>query len=169
MEKIINIINNITERVGKFASWFAILMVLIISLDVIIRYIFNFTFIWIIELEIYLFGFMFLLGSGYALKHESHVRVDVFYSKMSEKNKAIIDLLGGLLYLMPWCIVVTVGAWKYAYSSFLIGESSAQPGGLPALYILKFAIAIAIGFFLLLLQGVAQILNSLTIIFKKKA
>lgn len=167
MEKVINIINNITERVGKFASWFGVLMVIIISLDVIIRYIFNFTFIWIIELEIYLFGFMFLLGSGYALKHEKHVRVDVFYSKMSKKNKAIIDLIGGLIYLLPWSGIVVFAAWKYAYSSFLMGESSAQPGGLPALYILKFAIAI--GFFLLLLQGVAQILNSLTIIFKKKA
>jgi TRAP-type mannitol/chloroaromatic compound transport system permease small subunit len=165
MQKVINIINNITERVGKIASWCAVLMVIIISLDVIIRYLFKFTFIWIIELEIYLFGFLFLLGSGYALKHEKHVRVDVFYSKLTAKGKAIIDILGGLLYLVPWCCITVSASWKYAYSSFLIGESSPQPGGLPALYILKFAIAL--GFFLLLLQGIAHILKALTILFKK--
>jgi len=165
MQKAINIINNITERVGNVASWFAVLMVIIISLDVIIRYLFKFTFIWIIELEIYLFGFMFLLGSGYALKHEKHVRVDVFYSKLTDKKKAIVNILGGVLYLVPWCYITVSAAWKYTYSSFLMGESSPQPGGLPALYILKFAIAL--GFFLLLLQGIAHILTAITILLKK--
>ncbi len=167
MKKTIDIIDSITERIGKLSSWLPVFMVLIISLDVMIRYLFQFTFIWVIELEIYLFGFMFLLGSGYALKHEKHVRVDVFYSRFSEKKKAMIDLIGGLLYLVPWCYIVVFASWKYTYSSFLMGESSAQPGGLPALYVLKFSIAI--GFFLLLLQGISQILKSLTILFKKKA
>lgn len=166
MKKIVIFLDNITEQVGKMASWFAILMVLIISLDVIIRYLFKFTFIWIIELEIYLFGFMFLLGSGYALKYEKHVRVDVFYSKFSQKKKAFIDLLGGLLYLIPWCYVVISGSWKYAYNSFKIGEGSPQPGGLPALYILKFTITT--GFVLLLIQGVSQVLKSLDILLTKK-
>lgn len=166
MKKIIDFLNNVTEKIGSLMSWVSVLMVVVISLDVIIRYLFKFTFIWIVELEIYLFGFLFLFGSGYTLKHGKHVRVDVFYSKLSEKGKAWIDLLGGLLYLVPWCYIVIIGSWKYAYSSFLIGEGSAQPGGLPALYILKFAIAI--GFFLLLLQGSANILNSIYTIFKNK-
>lgn len=166
MEKVIKTMNNITEKIGELSSWLAVFMVVIISLDVIIRYLFQFTFIWIVELEIYLFGFMFLLGSGYALKHEKHVRVDVFYSKMTDRNKAFMDLFGGLFYMVPWCLVVMSGSWEYAYSSFLMGESSAQPGGLPALYILKFAIFL--GFTLLLFQGIAQLLNSINIILKKK-
>lgn len=166
MEKVIKTMNNITDKVGELSSWLAVFMVVIISLDVIIRYLFQFTFIWIVELEIYLFGFMFLLGSGYALKHEKHVRVDVFYSKMTNRNKAFMDLFGGLFYMVPWCLVVMSGSWKYAYSSFLMGEGSAQPGGLPALYILKFAIFL--GFTLLLFQGIAQLLNSINIILKKK-
>lgn len=165
MEKVISLIDRFTESVGKAASWFGVLMVIIISIDVIIRYLFKFTFIWITELEIYLFGFMFLFGSGYALKNEKHVRVDVFYSKLSEKKKAFIDLLGGLLYLVPWSYLVISGSWKYAYNSFKIGEGSAQPGGLPALYILKFAIAF--GFILLLLQGIAEILKSIVVLTKK--
>ncbi len=165
MKKLINVLDNFTENVGKITSWFAVFMVLIISLDVIIRYLFEFTFIWIIELEIYLFGFLFLLGSGYALKHEKHVRVDVFYSRFSEKKKAIIDLFGSVLYLLPWCFIVINGSFKYAYSSFKISEGSPQPGGLPALYILKFAITL--GFILLLIQGVSQILKSITILLNK--
>ena len=166
MEKTINYLNKLTEKIGSLVSWVAVLMVVIISLDVIIRYLFRFTFIWIAELEIYLFGFLFLLGSGYTLKHNKHVRVDVFYDKLSEKRKALINLIGGLLYLVPWCYIIITSSWKYAYSSFLIGESSAQPGGLPALYILKFTITL--GFLLLLLQGISTMLNSIHIIFKKE-
>ena len=166
MEKTINYLNKLTEKIGSLVSWVAVLMVVIISLDVIIRYLFRFTFIWIVELEIYLFGFLFLLGSGYTLKHNKHVRVDVFYDKLSEKRKALINLIGGLLYLVPWCYIIITSSWKYAYSSFLIGESSAQPGGLPALYILKFTITL--GFLLLLLQGISTMLNSIHIIFKKE-
>ena len=166
MAKTINYLNNLTEKIGSLASWTSVIMVIVISLDVLIRYLFKFTFIWIVELEIYLFGFLFLLGAGYTLKHDKHVRVDVFYAKLSEKGKAWLDLIGGLLYLVPWCYVVITASWKYAYSSFLMGESSAQPGGLPALYILKFAITV--GFFLLLLQGISTILNSVHIILKKK-
>lgn len=165
MEKTIKFLNNLTEKIGNLVSWLSVLMVIIISLDVIIRYLFKFTFIWITELEIYLFGFLFLLGAGYTLKHDQHVRVDVFYTKLSEKGRAWVDLLGGLLYLIPWCYVTITSSWRYAYSSFAMGESSPQPGGLPALYILKFAITI--GFVLLLIQGVSTILNSINIILKK--
>lgn len=165
MEKTIKFLNNLTEKIGNLVSWLSVLMVIIISLDVIIRYLFKFTFIWITELEIYLFGFLFLLGAGYTLKHDQHVRVDVFYTKLSEKGRAWVDLLGGLLYLIPWCYVTITSSWRYAYSSFAMGESSPQPGGLPALYILKFTITI--GFVLLLIQGVSTILNSINIIFKK--
>lgn len=165
MEKAISHLNSFTEKVGNWTSWIAVLMVAIISLDVIIRYLFNFTFIWIVELEIYLFGFLFLFGAGYTLKHDKHVRVDVFYAKLSEKRKAWVDLLGGILYLLPWCYIIITSSWKYAYSSFLMGESSPQPGGLPALYILKFAITL--GFIFLLIQGVAAILKSIHTIIKK--
>lgn len=166
MEKTINFLDKLTEKVGSLVSWVAVLMVAVISLDVIIRYIFKFTFIWIVELEIYLFALLFLLGSGYALKYEKHVRVDVFYAKLSAKKKAWINLIGGLLYLLPWCYVVISTSFKYAYTSFSMNEGSPQPGGLPALYILKFSISL--GFFLLLLQGVSKMLNAINIILKKE-
>lgn len=165
MKKAIDFLETINEKAGNLVSWVAVLMVIVISLDVIIRYLFQFTFIWMIETEIYFFGIMFLLGSGYTFKYGKHVRVDVFYAKLSEKGRAWIDLIGGVLFLIPWSYIIISSSWRYAYSSFLMGESSAQPGGLPALYILKFCITL--GFIFLLLQGVSSILKSIQIIFNK--
>ncbi len=166
MKKAISFLEKINEKTGNLVSWVAVLMVIVISLDVIIRYLFQFTFIWIVEIEIYLFGIMFLLAAGYTFKYGKHVKVDVFYAKLSEKGRAWIDLIGGLFFLLPWSYIVISASWRYAYSSFLMGESSPQPGGLPALYILKFCITL--GFAFLLLQGLASILKSIQIIFYTK-
>jgi len=166
MKKIIDFLNLLTEKVGNVACWSAIFMVVIISVDVITRYLFKFTFIWITELEIYFFGILFMLGGGYTLKHEKHVRVDLFYARLSEKKKAWVNLIGGVVYLLPWTLIMVVTTSKYAYSSFLIRENSPQPGGLPAIYLLKFIVVI--GFIFFLLQGVSDILNSISIILKDK-
>lgn len=165
MEKLKNIaltIDNLNEKIGRWVDYFAILLVLLIFIDVLGRYIFNTTYIWMIELEIYCFAFIFILGAGYAFKHDKHVRVDVFYSKWSDKGKAWVNLIGGILFLAPWCWVVLNVSWPYAVDAWLINERSPQAGGLPALYILKFSIFV--GFFLLTLQAIASILKSLLVV-----
>ena len=166
MLRIIRFLDRIGEKIGVLVSWTAVLLAVIIGVDVIIRYVFQFTYVWMIEIEIYLFGMLFLLASGYTFKYEKHVRVDVFYTKLSEKRKAWIDLLGGVCLLIPWCYVVIVTSWYYGLSSFMMKESSPQPGGLPALYVLKFCITL--GFVFLLIQGISHILKSVQIIFKKE-
>lgn len=165
MQKIINVLDLIGEKIGTVISWAVVLLALIIGIDVIVRYVFQFTYVWMIEIEIYLFGILFLLASGYTFKYEKHVRVDVFYNRLSEKGKAWVNLLGGMFLLIPWCYVVIVSSWYYGLSSFLIGEASPQPGGLPALYVLKFCLTL--GFVFLLLQGISHMLKSLVIIFKR--
>jgi TRAP-type mannitol/chloroaromatic compound transport system permease small subunit len=137
-------------------------MVVVICVDVILRYLFSFSFIWITEVEIYLFALSFLFGSGYALKHDKHVRVDLFYEGWSPVRKAWVNLLGSLFFLIPWCVVAIIACWKYASFSFGFRESSPQAGGLPALYILKFCLML--GFVFLLMQGIALILRSILII-----
>lgn len=134
-------------------------MVLLICADVIMRYLFNFTLIWIIELEVYFFAISFLMASGYAFKHNKHVRVDVFYAKYSKKGKAWTDLLGGIFLLLPWSVISTYVCYVYFFKSWKLGESSSQPGGLPAIYILKFILFL--GFFMLALQAVASILQAI--------
>ena len=137
-------------------------MVVVICVDVILRYLFSFSFIWITEVEIYLCALSFLFGSGYALKHDKHVRVDLFYEGWSPVRKAWVNLLGSLFFLIPWCVVAIIACWKYASFSFGFRESSPQAGGLPALYILKFCLML--GFVFLLMQGIALILRSILII-----
>ncbi|KAA1247940.1 TRAP transporter small permease subunit [Aquimarina sp. RZ0] len=167
MQKIIKFFDWVGEKTGALVSWLSVLLAMMIGLDVIIRYVFKFTFIWMIETEIYLFGILFLIGSGFTFKHGKHVRVDVFYTKMSVKQKAWVDVLGGVFLLIPWCYVVIVSSWYYSLSSFMIGEGSSQAGGLPALYILKFCITL--GFSFLLLQGISHMLKSIQIIINKRA
>jgi len=162
MRSLISSIDSISERVGKLFAWSSTLLVLLISLDVAMRYLFDFTLIWIIELEIYFFALLFIMGSAYAFKHDKHVRVDVFYSQFSVKKKAWTNLIGGLLFLLPWTIAVVLITGRYALYSFKIREASPQPGGLAALYILKFFVVI--GFFLLFLQALSSIFKSYLII-----
>jgi len=162
LESIKNIFDSINENVGKLFAWSTSLMVWVICIDVIMRYVFNASFIWIVELEIYFFALSFLFAGGYAFKHDKHVRVDLFYAKWSAKGKARVNLIGGVLFLLPWCIVSIMVCWKYAMRSFRLGESSPQPGGLPALYILKFCLVI--GFVLLLFQGIASIIESILVL-----
>ncbi|TPN84605.1 TRAP transporter small permease subunit [Aquimarina algicola] len=166
MQKIIRFLDWLSEKAGAFVSWISVLLAIIIGIDVVVRHIFKFTYVWMIELEVYLFGMLFLLASGYTFKYEKHVRVDVFYTKLSEKGKAWVNFLGGICLLIPWCYVVIVSSWYYGLASFMIKESSPQPGGLPALYVLKFCVTL--GFTLLLLQGVSHILKSLQTIITKK-
>jgi len=162
MEKLIKLLEGIGEWVGKKVSYLTTALMLLICYDVLMRYFFNFSQIWMTEVEIYFYSFLFLLGSAYAFKHDKHVRVDVFYANFSEKRKAWVNLLGGLFLLLPWCIVILIVSFDYAMSSFSIGEGSPQPGGLPALYILKSSIFV--GFLLLFFQGIASVLRSVLVL-----
>jgi len=155
-------IHRLNEQVGKAASWLTTALMLLVCVDVVIRYLFSDTQAWIIELEWHLFGLIFLLGAGYAFKHDRHVRVDVFYAKFSERDKAWVNLVGGLVFLLPWAAALMIVAFKYATIAFQIGEESPDPGGLPARYLIKYAMGIGLG--LLLLQGVASVIDSILVL-----
>jgi TRAP-type mannitol/chloroaromatic compound transport system permease small subunit len=115
------------------------------------------------ELEWHCFAIIFLLGAASTLKHDKHVRVDVFYERFSEKKKAIINLTGSILFLIPFASLVIWSSLDFVKNSFLIHESSPDPGGLPARYILK--ACIPLGFFFLLLQAVSLASKSLLTVF----
>ncbi|MBT8219362.1 MAG: TRAP transporter small permease subunit [Bacteroidia bacterium] len=134
--------------------------------DVFMRYFFSNSKTWILELEWHLFALIFLFGASYAFKEDRHVRVDLFYTYFSEKKKAWINLIGSAVLLMPWCFIVIWKSWTYEYSSWQIAEGSPQPGGLPARYLVKGAIALA--FVLLFLQGLATIYHSIQILKSSK-
>ncbi len=158
-------INAVNEWVGKATSWLTAILVVIVCFDVVARKLFNFSKIWIMDLEWHLYALVFLLAAGYALKHDRHVRVDLFYDKFSQKEKALTNFWGHLLFLVPWCMMVIYYSIGYAMESFAMREGSAEPGGLPARYIIKFCITI--GAALLLFQAIAGLIDSGLIIFDK--
>ncbi len=159
MEPFISTIERIVSGIGKAASWLSLLIVLIIVLDVFLRYTFSITSSASFEIEWHLFGALFLLASGWTLQQDKHVRVDVFYQKFSTRTKGWINLLGSLILLLPFCYVAFIEGLQFTITSYQINETSPDPGGLPARFIVKSMIPL--GIFLLGLQGVALILRSL--------
>ncbi len=152
------VIDNYIDRMGKSVAWLTTLLMVIICIDVMMRYLFSMTETWILELEWHLFAILFLLGSSYALLHNKHVRVDVFYEKYSNSIKDLVNAIGVVVFLLPWAIVVLVHGWDYMANSFSFREGSPQPNGLPARYIIKSFIVI--GFGLLALQGMSELIKS---------
>jgi TRAP-type mannitol/chloroaromatic compound transport system permease small subunit len=151
--------DTVNEKVGFGVSWLTALLVLVVCYDVFTRYLLRNSIVAVQELEWHLFAVIFLVGAAYTLKHNRHVRVDVFYTRFSERTRAWIDFTGSLIFLIPLCILAIWTSRMFVFTSYMIGETSPDPGGLPARFILKSAIPI--GFFLLLLQGVALALGSL--------
>ena len=134
-------------------------MIFIIVSDVFFRYAFSLTSAATYEIEWHLFGLMFLLGAAWTFDQDKHVRVDLFYQNFSPKMKASINLIGTLIFLIPFCWVTLITSIDFVQSSFLHNETSPDPGGLPARYLIK--LAIPVGFGLLILQGIVVIINSI--------
>ncbi|NRB50380.1 MAG: TRAP transporter small permease subunit [Saprospiraceae bacterium] len=158
MQKIIDSIDQVSERIGRGTSWLTLLLVILVCFDVVTRYVLSDTAAWIMELEWHLFALIFLLGASFAFKHDRHVRVDLFYAKFSAKDKALVNLIGNSIFLIPWCIVIIIYSFNYGMTSFEIRETSPDPGGLPARYLIKFAITF--GIVLLLLQAIGEALKA---------
>ncbi|MDX2246675.1 MAG: TRAP transporter small permease subunit [Bacteroidia bacterium] len=156
----IKILDAINDWTGKTVAWLTTVLVVFMCYDVTMRYLFNQTAVWISELEWHLFSLIFLLAAAYTLKEDKHVRVDVFYAEWSPKRKALLNLLGTIFFLIPFCLIVISSSFSYAEKSWMIGESSADPGGLPARYLIKSAITL--GFVLLLIQSFAELMRSLS-------
>ena len=151
-------IDNINEWIGSKASWITVVLVLIMCIDVFNRKVLNFSENWILELEWYLFGILFLLGFAYTWKDDKHVRVDLFYDNYSDRRKGLINFLGTLIFVIPWCLVVIKTSWDYGMNSWSFREGSPNHNGLPARYLIKFMITI--GFTLLLLQAISILIKS---------
>lgn len=165
LQNFSRVINKLNEQVGRSTSWLTAILVLVVCFDVVARKLFNFSKIWIMDVEWHLFSLIFLLSAGFALKHNKHVRVDLFYEKFSVKEKAAINFWGNLLFLIPWCYFVIYFSFGYAMESLAINEGPPEPGGLPMRYIIKFCITL--GMVLLMLQAFAGLIDSGIELFSK--
>lgn len=159
-------IDRLTSRLGRFVSWLTLAMVLIGAYNAVARYLGRFIHANLssnlyLELQWYLFSLIFLLGAGFALRENAHVRVDVLYGRLRRRARARIDVIGSLLMLMPFCVFVLWVSWPSIRNSWLVREVSPDPGGLPR-YPLKAVIIVA--FVLLLAQGVSQLLKDASVL-----
>ena len=152
-------IDTFNRWIGTLVSWLTVILVLIMVSDVAMRYIFSITSAAYFELEWHLFAGIFLLGAAYTLQQDKHVRVDVFYHRFSEKTKSWVNLIGSLFLLLPFCAVAFYESLSFVETSWSVRETSPDPQGLPARYIIKSVIPI--GFFLLGLQGISEALKSI--------
>ena len=152
------VLKKIISKTGKISSWFSLALVLLISTDVLLRYVFNFSTAALYEMEWHLFAIIFLLASPYTLQKNKHVRVDVFYNNFSKRKKNIIDLIGNIIFLIPFSFIIFYTSLPFVEDSYSILESSPDPGGLPYRFIIKSIIPIA--FFLLMIQGILNTIKN---------
>ncbi len=160
------VVDRITSRLGRVISWLTLVMILIGAYNAIARYLGRFIGVNLssnlyLELQWYLFSLIFLLGAGFALKENAHVRVDVLYGRLRRRARARIDLIGSVLMLIPFCIFVLWVSWPSIRNSWLVREGSPDPGGLPR-YPLKAVIIVA--FVLLLVQGISELVKDLRVL-----
>jgi TRAP-type mannitol/chloroaromatic compound transport system permease small subunit len=159
---VVRAIDRMNELIGRAVSWLTLAMVLITFSVVVMRYGFAWGRVWIQESYVWLHGIVFMLGAGYTLLHNGHVRVDIFYRPASARFKAWVDLFGTLLLLAPVVVFVAVVTWPYVVESWSKLEASREAGGLPALFLLK---SVILGFCgLILAQGLSLVGRSVLVL-----
>ena len=156
-----SLVDRLSTWVGHSVRWLVLLMVLLGAFNAVARYSGRFVGVnlssnALLEGQWYLFAAVFLLGAPYALVTDRHVRVDVLYGRLSERGKAGIDLVGTLLFLLPFCVFGLWVSWPSVANSWSIWEQSSDPGGLPR-YPVKTLLPLALA--LLLLQGASLALQ----------
>jgi TRAP-type mannitol/chloroaromatic compound transport system permease small subunit len=151
-------VDTINDRVGRFVSWVTALVVVVVFVDVVMRYALNISFVFTQEAEWHLFAFIFLIGAGYTLLKDGHVRVDIIYQRLGPKSQAWINLIGVIIFLLPGCYMVIATSWKFVYNAWAVMEGSPDPGGIPYRYLLK--ACIPAGFGLIVLQGLSMGIKS---------
>jgi len=142
-------------------------MVVLTSIIVVMRYVFDAGLIWMQESVTWMHAAVFMVGAAYTLLHEEHVRVDIFYRKMSERQRAIVDLVGVVLFLLPLCGFLAFMAYDFAAAAWSIHETSREPGGLPYPMIPLLKSIVIVMPVAVALQGISMLMRSITTIRQK--
>jgi len=151
-------IDRLTAAIGRAAAWLVLVVVLLQFGLVVARYLFGIGSVWLTETVIYAHAAVFLLAAAWTLQLGGHVRVDVFYADASARTKALIDLAGSVLLLLPFALVLFLLSVPYAARSWAILEHSQEASGLPLVFVLKTLIPLFA--LLMALQGIAQAIRA---------
>ncbi|MCB9928826.1 MAG: TRAP transporter small permease subunit [Alphaproteobacteria bacterium] len=160
LSSFIRTVDILNESLGRAISWLALFMVLVQFAVVLLRYVYGLGWIWLQESIIYMHASVFLAAAGYTLVHNGHVRVDIFYGGMSERSKAIVDLIGGVVFLLPMCGVIAWASFGFVTRAWGILEGSPEgDNGIHGVYLLKSVILVFC--LLVALQGLAMMARSI--------
>jgi TRAP-type mannitol/chloroaromatic compound transport system permease small subunit len=159
---VITVLEAISEWVGRAVAWLTLGMVLVTFLVVVLRYGFSTGWIAMQESINYMHALVFLLGAAYTLRHNEHVRVDIFYQRWGPRRRAWVNLLGVIFLLLPTAAFIVWASWDYVAASWAVRETSPEAGGLPWVYLLKTVIPVSAA--LLGAQGIAMGLRALAVV-----
>ncbi|CZE49037.1 TRAP transporter small permease subunit [Campylobacter geochelonis] len=159
LRKIDNIFNHVANAMGYIAMFCVVLLVGFVFFNVCARYFFHYGNVAFQELEWYFFSIMFLLGMTYALKEDAHVRVDILYDGIKPKTKAIINMVGTILFILPFSLLVATLSFDFVVEAYTSNEGSADPGGLPYRWIIKMFIPLS--YWILIFYSVGYFIKNL--------
>ena len=167
MNKIIKTLDKLMDLIGGIAAIAMILMLLNVFYDVLMRYFFKNSSIGMQEMEWHLFAVVFLFGMAYALKEDGHVRVDMFYERMSPKKQALINMIGAFIFIVPFALIIINSGYAFALDAYELEEISGDPGGLTDRWIVKSAIATS--FVFLLISTLSFVLRNGAVLFDSQS
>ena len=167
MRKVLRFIDYLSDLSGKSVRWLAMILVLVMTTEVVMRYGFNHPTMWAYESSLQLGCAMYALAYCYAQRHDAHVRVDIFYTHLSPRGKATIDVICGLMMFLPVIGLLVGASWVWAIKSWTIQEKMVETYWYPPYYPLR--TVVAIGWTMLGLQGLAGILRSFYTLIRNKA
>jgi TRAP-type mannitol/chloroaromatic compound transport system permease small subunit len=153
------VLNGFSDWIGRLSAVLLLVLLLNVFYDVVMRYLFNDVSIGMQELEWHLYAAIFLLGVAYTLKVDGHVRVDLVYERLSPRRRALIDIIGTVVLLWPFCLLVAGYGIGFAHEAYAIGETSGDPGGLPYRWVIKGMIPLA--FCCVIISSIGFMLRSL--------
>ncbi|WP_339137659.1 MAG: TRAP transporter small permease subunit [Candidatus Electrothrix sp. GW3-4] len=159
MGAIEKLIEKLIDLVEGALAFLLLLMVLNVALDVIMRYFFHNSLVAMQELEWHLFAIILLFGISVSLKEEAHVRVDFLFERFNDRIKAVINILGTLIFLLPFALLIAAGSFSFVSDSWMMGEISEDPGGLPYRWLIKGMIPLSFSF--LILSALGYILRNI--------
>ena len=154
--RLSKLIDALTEHVGRWVSWLILAAVLISALNAAVRKAFNMSSNGFLEIQWYLFAAVFLLGAGYTLLRQEHVRIDVVLGHFSKRTQIVVETVCIVIFLFPFCINVIVLVWPLVVQAYVTGEMSSNAGGLIRWPV--FAL-VPVGFALLAMQGVSELIK----------
>jgi TRAP-type mannitol/chloroaromatic compound transport system permease small subunit len=165
IEKALSHIDRVSEWTGKATSYLILLLTAVITYEVVLRYGFNSPTIWAQETSTYIFGAFFMLGGAYVMRHDGHVRVDIIYSRLSPRRRAIVDLITFPIFFFLFLGILVTEGTGMAIWSWTIWEHTQSPWS-PPIYPLKTVIPVAA--LLLLLQGIARYIRDIMVLVKNR-